>query len=326
MSRTELATTLPGPVDPQEVIRTRFGSGPFTVAQAEQVGLSHDQVQRLVRRGTLTSVLFGVYQVGSEALDIAGRARAAGLVLPKDGAIARRTAAWLFGVDPRSPAERRTAIDVECVVPEDRVPLRRNGLRCYRTDMSPADLMQIEGIACTTPTRTSADLLRWSSPPMSLAVSDAMAAAGLIDAEQVLAMLARWPGHRFVAQARGLAQWIEPRSESFGESWLRLRVLQAGFPRPTAQIAIQDDTGRTAYRLDLGWPDLKIGIEYDGEEFHSSRAQIESDQRRRDRLNTDFGWHVIGVGMGEVLGRSLRLESGVGELLGMEPKIHRRTW
>jgi hypothetical protein len=95
--------------------------------------------------------------------------------------------------------------------------------------------------------------------------------------------------------------------------------------RSEAQIWILDgDTG--VYRLDLGWKRRRIGIEYDGMEFHSSGADRLRDERRRDRLARQFGWHVVGVGKGEVLGSSVKLELGIGELLGMRPSISRRTW
>jgi hypothetical protein len=35
---------------------------------------------------------------------------------------------------------------------------------------------------------------------------------------------------------------------------------------------------------------------------------------------------VIGVGKADVLGWSLNLERGIGELLGLEPQISRRHW
>lgn len=161
---------------------------------------------------------------------------------------------------------------------------------------------------------------------MGLAGADALAAAGLIDPLEVADLLQRWPGHPFIDQARRLCSWIEPLTESFGESWLRLRILDAGFPRPRAQVPILDSTGRVVYRLDLGWSERRIGIEYDGQEFHSSRAALQADLARRERLTCEFGWHVVGVGRGEVLGSKLDLERGVGELLGLEPLIRRRKW
>ena len=80
------------------------------------------------------------------------------------------------------------------------------------------------------------------------------------------------------------------------------------------------------YRLDMGWRSRRIGLEYDGEEFHSSQAAREHDEARREELRRRFGWTVIGVGRGEVLGRGLALEHAVGGLLGKEPTIRVRRW
>jgi hypothetical protein len=311
---------------PSSIISDHFGTAPFIRRQAESAGVSRQQLNRLVRSHQVTHVLYGVYRIGDEPMELFDRARAAALVIPPESAVARRTAAWLLGVDTRPPDERTRPMAVECIVPRGRTPVRRPSIRCYQADLDVTDLMQIDGLRSTTPTRTTADLLRWLSPPMGLAGADALAAAKLIDPDEVSAMLHRWPGHRFVEQARRLCSWIEPLTESFAESWLRLRILDAGFPRPVAQIPILDAHGRLTYRLDLGWPERRIGIEYDGDEFHASQTAREADFRRRERLRKEFGWHVVGVGRGEVLGRKLDLERGVGELLGLEPLIRRRTW
>ena len=79
------------------------------------------------------------------------------------------------------------------------------------------------------------------------------------------------------------------------------------------------------YRLDLGWPERRVAVEYDGEEFHGTPEQRVHDERRRATLER-CGWTVISVGSGEVLGRSLALERGVGELLGLEPATRSRLW
>jgi hypothetical protein len=123
-----------------------------------------------------------------------------------------------------------------------------------------------------------------------------------------------------------LAVIVEPLAESPGESWLRLRLHDAGFPRPTAQISLRDSRGREVYRLDLGWPDRRLAIEYDGLEFHGSPEQQVHDRRRRAEVAAEFSWTAIGVSMAEVLGRSMQLEYGVGELLGLAPEIARRRW
>jgi very-short-patch-repair endonuclease len=111
-----------------------------------------------------------------------------------------------------------------------------------------------------------------------------------------------------------------------GETWLRLRIVDAGFPRPTVQIEVLDARGRTVYRLDLGWEDELVAVEYDGEQFHCTAEHRARDRRRRDDLERTYGWRVLAVGKGEVLGPSLALEKAVGELLSREPQIRRRCW
>ena len=44
----------------------------------------------------------------------------------------------------------------------------------------------------------------------------------------------------------------EPLAESPGESWLRLRLIDAGFGRPTAQIVVKGSS--RDFRIDLGYP------------------------------------------------------------------------
>jgi hypothetical protein len=161
---------------------------------------------------------------------------------------------------------------------------------------------------------------------MALAVADALAAAGLVVPEVLVARVAELPGVRGIAKARYLAGLVEPRTESMGESWLRLRIVDAGFPRPRVQIEVLDADGRCVYRLDMGWEERRIAVEYDGEEFHSTPEQVAHDRTRRADLEDRFGWQILAVGKGEVFGRSLALEHAVGELLSLQPRISRRAW
>lgn len=204
--------------------------------------------------------------------------------------------------------------------------MRRPGVRGFVADLTRDDLCVVGGVMCTTPARTAMDLVRWLQPHMGLACLDLMAGRGLVDPAHLAAEIERWHGERFVDQARYLITHCDPKSESFGESWLRLRMVDAGFPRPETQIWISDGEGVALYRLDMGWRKRRKGVEYDGEEFHSAAEDREHDEARRDDLAKRFDWDVIGVGKGEVLGRSLALERAVGDLLGIEPTIRARRW
>ena len=46
--------------------------------------------------------------------------------------------------------------------------------------------------------------------------------------------------------------------------------------------------------LDMGWPDLLIAVEYDGDQHRTDRVQYLKDIRRLDMLR-ELGWIVIRV-------------------------------
>src|SRR3954447_4166491 len=302
-----------------------MGGKPFDRAEARDVGLLRDDVTELLTAGRLRQPIRGVYIDAGVPDDLTSRAACLKLRLPHGAAVCRLTAGWLFGVDALSPQQRVDPPLVECLVPRGRQPVRRPGVRSYAAPLHD-DVIELSGVPTTTPRRTAIDVLRWLPPHVGLGASDALAARGLISREEILVGLEEFAGCRGVARARYLADLIEPKTESFGESCLRLRIVDAGFPRPTAQIEVVDMTGHVVYRLDLGWEDRKVAVEYDGEEFHSTPEQLARDGRRSEALENSYGWRLLAVGRGEVFGPSLALERAVGELLSLAPTIARRRW
>lgn len=129
-----------------------------------------------------------------------------------------------------------------------------------------------------------------------------------------------------VVKLRRLVDLCEPATESAGESWMRLRIVDAGLPRPQVQIPIVVD-GREVYRLDAGYVELRVGFEYDGEEYHLRTAeQALVDGRRRADLLRRFGWTVVGATNENVLGDRPAIETVVGDLIGWGSPLPRRAW
>ncbi|MET0967296.1 MAG: hypothetical protein ABWZ02_12910 [Nakamurella sp.] len=95
-----------------------------------------------------------------------------------------------------------------------------------------------------------------------------------------------------VERVRKLLPLADGRAESPGESWLRWVCHDAGFPMLVPQFEVVC-RGGARYRLDLAWPHLKLGLEYDGVEFHTGNALT----RDRTRLNglTRAGWTIQSV-------------------------------
>jgi very-short-patch-repair endonuclease len=81
-----------------------------------------------------------------------------------------------------------------------------------------------------------------------------------------------------------------------------MTIIDEGFPVPQLQVWVLDGA-RPKYRLDLAYPLLKIAIEYDGEEHHSTSEQRAADLARRAWLR-DRGWIVIVVRKDDFTGDS----------------------
>ncbi|WP_228460900.1 DUF559 domain-containing protein [Gordonia crocea] len=104
----------------------------------------------------------------------------------------------------------------------------------------------------------------------------------------------RHRGWRHIRQLRAIAPLVNGSAESPPESWVRLLMIRGDLPSPDVQIQVQDESGQIIARIDLGYRAVKIGIEYDGEEFHSGRMQRERDARRDERLES-LGWKMIRI-------------------------------
>ena len=293
---------------------------------AASVGFSPSALRAALRDGSLRQVLRGVFVDSRQPDDGATRLAALELAVPPGAVVARSTAAWVRGVDATGTRSRGDPPVVECIAPSGRAsPRPRPGVRCQRLPFDDDDVEQLGGLLCTSPLRTAVDVLFQLRRHMALATVDAMAGAGMFTAAQLMVEVQGWQDRRGSARAQRLASYCEPGAQSFGESWLRLRLLDAGFPRPVAQVPLWSGDC-VEYRLDLGYPRRRVGIEYDGLEFHSSPADLRRDERRRARIREAYGWTVLVAGRGDILGRSLRFEQAVGELLGCQPRHRRRTW
>lgn len=78
------------------------------------------------------------------------------------------------------------------------------------------------------------------------------------------------------------------------ETWLRLIVVDAGLPEPVLDHDVFTDDGEFVACLDLAYPELKIGLEYDGDHHRTDAVQWAHDVDRLDRL-AEEGWRIIRV-------------------------------
>jgi len=274
----------------------------------------------MAKSGAVRRLLRGVY-VDARLPDTTGlRAKALSLVLPSDAVACRGTAAWLLGV----PVERLRraedgAIPLEVARDQATSSVRRHGVRGYVAKLPVEDLTLVHGVPCTNPIRTALDLARWCDRWDGLAYLDAMVRFGvtsLAALEDALPTLDTLP---WCEQGRELVGYVDPGAASAMESFMRLRYLDAGFPRPQTQVPVLDDAGVSRYFLDCGLLAHLFGFEYDGEEFHGPEFGAHDTERRL--WIADRGWRLEVFRKHVLLARTPEFEFIIGAALGMDPVV-----
>ncbi|MCW2849629.1 MAG: hypothetical protein JWR90_3603 [Marmoricola sp.] len=296
---------------------------PFTPAQAYTLGVSRRALQHMKQAGLIRRVIHGVYAASQAPDDTLVRASSLALVVPPTAVVTDRTAAWLHGVDilPRTALTQAPPIDIVHV---DDTRVRRPEVDGRRRGLIPSDITVIHGVRATTACRTALDLGRLLWRYDALAAIDGFLRIG-VPHDILVAEIGRFRGYRGVIQLRRLAPLGDPRSESVGESALRLHWHDAGLPEPEPQYWIYSDDGVPIYRLDLAEPDALYAAEYNGEEFHTEDEDREYDEARAGWLGRERDWTIDPFTKREVYGRDLtpvpQLQAGYAEA-----RRHRKLW
>lgn len=153
-----------------------------------------------------------------------------------------------------------------------------------------AEVCQVAGLLVTTPARTAFDIGRTHPQGMSIPILDALLAATGIESAAITAVAENWPGVRGATRIRSILGLLDGGAESPQESRLRLILVRAGLPKPTTQIAFPD----LRIRVDMGWPEWKVAVEYDGVQHWTDGRQRSWDIERLVLLEA-AGWAVVRV-------------------------------
>ena len=253
--------------------------GPFLGVEALEA--------RLVRKHQLRSkyrtVFPGVYLPSGVQPTFAHRVQAAWLWSHREGIVDGLTAARLHGAKWIDEA-----LPIELIWPNARPP---RGIATCASRLAPGETVTLSGLPVTSLPRTAFDLAR--RRPFRVAVErvDALGNAAGFTPADVIALAEMHPNVRGVRQVGRVLDLHDPGAQSPKETWLRLLVMRAGFPRPRTQIPV----GR--YFLDMGWEDIKLALEYDGDQHRTDRSQFARDVVRLEELAAK-GWTVVRVTAG----------------------------
>jgi very-short-patch-repair endonuclease len=181
-----------------------------------------------------------------------------------------------------------------------------------RTGAIADDELEVVGaMTCTSVARTCYDIGRRQPLDNAIIRIDALLNVTNVGVARVAGIAERYPGARGIRRLRSAIDLVDAGAESPQETRLRLLLVRGGTPRPVTQIPVADQWGRVRRWIDMGWPQWKVGVEYDGEQHWTSPEIHESDIVRLEFLAA-CGWTIV-----RVSARQLRYQG---------PAIVARVW
>lgn len=214
------------------------------------------------------------------------------LTLPAGAVFSGFTAASLLPLPLPRWAEALPTIEV--TVPRGTRAPRRSGVTARQRALTDEDVVEVLGLAVTSPVRTFLDLA-------ALLPLDALVAVGdrIVARRSPFSTMARLEAAIAESSARGVRTareaigLVDDGSESPKETELRLLLLRAGMGPLTTNHTVTETDGRFVARVDLAIVGMRIAIEYEGD-HHRDPAQWRRDIARRRRLEA-LGWFYLSV-------------------------------
>jgi hypothetical protein len=225
----------------------------------------------------------GIHIAEGGALDLLTWSRAAHELVAPCGVLAGYSAAELHGAScaPEGAPAEVLLLD----------GYRRGAgpmLVVHRDTVGAHEISRIDGLRLTSSERTAADLARWA-PTLTEAVVvvDALCHTCGLDPAMIIRSVP--PGARGAARLPRVAALADPLAESPMESRIRLAIVLAGLPVPVSQYPVV--IGGRRFLLDLAYPEMQLGIEYNGaEHLRPDRALRDLE---REQLLVREGWRIL---------------------------------
>ncbi|MGV0991083.1 MAG: endonuclease domain-containing protein [Mycobacterium sp.] len=255
---------------------------PFRGAEAVAAGtLSGRQL-----KNRYVALYPGVYAPRWVEPSATDRARAAWLWSRRQGVVAGLSASALLGarwIEPGAPAE--------LVHSNGRPPPM---LVVHGDALLEGETLRVDGMAVTTAARTAFDLGRRLPATAAVQRMDALMNATRLGIVEVDGVIDQHPGVRGLKALRKALQLVDGGAESPYETLTRLILVRAGLPTPQTQVPVMDRYGFAVAYVDMGWPDIRVAVEYDGAQHWTDARQRRRDIERFADLEA-LGWIVIRV-------------------------------
>jgi hypothetical protein len=247
--------------------------------------LASGLVTRQMLRTKFVKIHHNVYAKKGLQLDATDRARAAWLWSRRKATLVGHSSAAMHGTKylPEGiPAELARA----------RQPAP-DGIVIRSGSIADDEICLVQSIDCTTPARTAYDIGRRVSGDRAIIRIDALLNATRCNVTDVRRIADRYPGARGILRLRTALDHADGGAESPKETELRLLLVRDGLPRPVTQIPVRRP-GHRERRIDMGWPEWKVGVEYDGEHHWTDPDEYADNIDRLEFLAAQ-GWIIVRI-------------------------------
>jgi hypothetical protein len=240
--------------------------------------------RKQLRERSYRRLVHGVY--ADPALEFDHRLRCSGvaLLLPPGAAIAGHSAAAWHGAPFAGAHDPVTVLRPPSVLWQG-----PREVRVHQAEVSPLDVEWHDDVPVTSAERTAWDVAAWEPLGTAVAALDAMVRSGSVAIDELDALRVRGVGRKGVVRVRRAVSLVDPRAESPPESRLRVALVLAGLA-PVPQFEVWR-AATFLGRVDLGFPEARLAVEYEGE-HHFDGTQIVRDDVRIAGLEA-AGWRVI---------------------------------
>jgi hypothetical protein len=186
-----------------------------------------------------------------------------------------------------------------------------------------ADPVELDRVQVTPGPRSVVEAIRSTSYPVAVSVVDAALRQGVATAQQLSDALHLFSMRTGIRTASRAVTFGDGRSESVGESRLRVLLADLGLPAPTLQAEIRDGAGRLVARVDFLLTCWGVIVEFDGAIKYAGNgaAALIAEKAREDRLR-DLGYEVVRVTWAD-LGQPAELVARIRRAI--ERSQHRRA-
>lgn len=200
---------------------------------------------------------------------------------------------------------------VELIHTNRRQPTR---VLIHADSLLPGETTIAKGLPVTTPARTAYDLGRRLDLVNGVLRIDALMNATDVKVVDIEALMRRHPRARGLVQLRDTLALVDGGAESPYESRTRLLLGLNNFPVPETQITVLDGSGFVVARIDMGWREYKVGVDFEGAHHWTEPRQFSKDVERYALL-PELGWTDIRLTSGILHTRPQTFLGRVGDAL-----------